>query len=46
MTAKTLRIIWYSLPTCNHIIIENNSISPCNLVYMLNKIIPYHTTEL
>ena len=32
-----------SLPTCNHIIIANDIISPCTLLYLSNKIIPYHT---
>ena len=31
-----------SLPTCNHILIANDIISPCTLLYLSNKIIPYH----
>ena len=34
-----------SLPTCNHILIANDIISLCTLLYLSNKIIPYHTTD-
>ena len=32
-----------SLPTCNHILIANDIILLCTLLYLSNKIIPYHT---
>ena len=35
-----------SLPTCNHILIANDIISLCTLLYLSNKIIPYHTSPL
>ena len=41
MTAKTTYSMC-SFPTCNHIIIENDIISPCTLVYLSNKNIPYY----
>ena len=40
MKAKTT-FSMFSFPTCNHIIIENDIISPCSLFVKYNYTIPY-----